>query len=115
MSDASRKRMTIPELQAMKARGEKIAVLTAYDFPFAVVVAVDPMQTLAAARPELASVAGEVQAAPPLMTRLGAVGAVRSITMVVSASPTCTSSKWRGVAPRATAGAQPPTTEATGR
>jgi 3-methyl-2-oxobutanoate hydroxymethyltransferase len=35
MSEASRKRMTIPELQAMKARGEKIAVLTAYDFPFA--------------------------------------------------------------------------------
>ena len=27
--------MTIPELQAMKSRGEKIAVLTAYDFPFA--------------------------------------------------------------------------------
>ena len=27
--------MTIPELQAMKARGEKIAVLTAYDYPFA--------------------------------------------------------------------------------
>jgi len=35
LSEASRKRMTIPELQAMKARGEKIAVLTAYDFPFA--------------------------------------------------------------------------------
>lgn len=35
MSEASRKRKTIPELQAMKARGEKIAVLTAYDFPFA--------------------------------------------------------------------------------
>ena len=27
--------MTIPEMQAMKARGEKIAVLTAYDYPFA--------------------------------------------------------------------------------
>ncbi len=35
MSEATRKRKTIPELQAMKARGEKIAVLTAYDFPFA--------------------------------------------------------------------------------
>jgi 3-methyl-2-oxobutanoate hydroxymethyltransferase len=35
LSEASRKRKTIPELQAMKARGEKIAVLTAYDFPFA--------------------------------------------------------------------------------
>lgn len=30
-----RKRRTIPELQAMKERGEKIAVLTAYDYPFA--------------------------------------------------------------------------------
>lgn len=35
MSEATRKRKTIPELQAMKGRGEKIAVLTAYDFPFA--------------------------------------------------------------------------------
>ena len=35
MSELTRKRMTIPELQAMKARGEKIAVLTAYDYPFA--------------------------------------------------------------------------------
>ena len=35
MSEATCKRKTIPELQAMKARGEKIAVLTAYDFPFA--------------------------------------------------------------------------------
>jgi len=35
LSEATRKRKTIPELQAMKARGEKIAVLTAYDFPFA--------------------------------------------------------------------------------
>ncbi len=35
MSEANRKPVTIPELQAMKARGEKIAVLTAYDFPFA--------------------------------------------------------------------------------
>lgn len=35
MSESPRKRKTIPELQAMKARGEKIAVLTAYDFPFA--------------------------------------------------------------------------------
>ena len=35
MSETPRKRKTIPELQAMKARGEKIAVLTAYDFPFA--------------------------------------------------------------------------------
>lgn len=35
MSESPRKRRTIPELQAMKARGEKIAVLTAYDFPFA--------------------------------------------------------------------------------
>jgi 3-methyl-2-oxobutanoate hydroxymethyltransferase len=35
LNETTRKRMTIPELQAMKARGEKIAVLTAYDFPFA--------------------------------------------------------------------------------
>jgi 3-methyl-2-oxobutanoate hydroxymethyltransferase len=35
LSESPRKRKTIPELQAMKARGEKIAVLTAYDFPFA--------------------------------------------------------------------------------
>lgn len=35
MSESPRKRRTIPELQAMKARGEKIAVLTAYDYPFA--------------------------------------------------------------------------------
>jgi 3-methyl-2-oxobutanoate hydroxymethyltransferase len=35
LSEAIRKRRTIPELQAMKGRGEKIAVLTAYDFPFA--------------------------------------------------------------------------------
>ncbi|NJC86989.1 MAG: 3-methyl-2-oxobutanoate hydroxymethyltransferase [Desulfuromonas sp.] len=35
LSESPRKRRTIPELQAMKARGEKIAVLTAYDFPFA--------------------------------------------------------------------------------
>ena len=35
MSESPRKRKTIPELQAMKVRGEKIAVLTAYDFPFA--------------------------------------------------------------------------------
>ncbi len=35
MSESPRKRKTIPEVQAMKARGEKIAVLTAYDFPFA--------------------------------------------------------------------------------
>jgi 3-methyl-2-oxobutanoate hydroxymethyltransferase len=35
LSVTPRKRRTIPELQAMKARGEKIAVLTAYDFPFA--------------------------------------------------------------------------------
>ncbi|TLM67226.1 MAG: 3-methyl-2-oxobutanoate hydroxymethyltransferase [Deltaproteobacteria bacterium] len=35
MSDARPKRKTIPDLQAMKARGEKIAVLTAYDYPFA--------------------------------------------------------------------------------
>lgn len=35
MSETPRKRKTIPELQAMKSRGEKIAVLTAYDFPFA--------------------------------------------------------------------------------
>jgi len=35
LSEATRKRKTIPDLQAMKTRGEKIAVLTAYDFPFA--------------------------------------------------------------------------------
>jgi len=35
LSEVNRKRMTIPELQAMKVRGEKIAVLTAYDYPFA--------------------------------------------------------------------------------
>jgi 3-methyl-2-oxobutanoate hydroxymethyltransferase len=35
LSEHSQKRRTIPELQAMKGRGEKIAVLTAYDFPFA--------------------------------------------------------------------------------
>jgi len=35
LSEVNRKRMTIPELQAMKGRGEKITVLTAYDYPFA--------------------------------------------------------------------------------
>lgn len=35
MSKTSKKRRTIPDLQAMKASGEKIAVLTAYDYPFA--------------------------------------------------------------------------------
>jgi 3-methyl-2-oxobutanoate hydroxymethyltransferase len=35
LSEAPRKRRTILDLQAMKARGEKIAVLTAYDYPFA--------------------------------------------------------------------------------
>lgn len=35
MSETPKKRTTILGLQAMKARGEKIAVLTAYDYPFA--------------------------------------------------------------------------------
>ena len=35
MSKKSPKRRTILDLQAMKASGEKIAVLTAYDYPFA--------------------------------------------------------------------------------
>jgi 3-methyl-2-oxobutanoate hydroxymethyltransferase len=35
LSDASKKRTTILDLQTMKSRGEKIAVLTAYDYPFA--------------------------------------------------------------------------------
>ena len=35
MSAKQKKRLTIPDLQAMKAKGEKIAVLTAYDYPFA--------------------------------------------------------------------------------
>lgn len=35
MSSEQTKRMTVLDLQAMKARGEKIAVLTAYDYPFA--------------------------------------------------------------------------------
>lgn len=35
MSAKSKKRRTILDLQAMKAKGEKIAVLTAYDYPFA--------------------------------------------------------------------------------
>lgn len=35
MSQPSRKRRTILDLQTMKASGEKIAVLTAYDYPFA--------------------------------------------------------------------------------
>jgi 3-methyl-2-oxobutanoate hydroxymethyltransferase len=35
LSETTRKRRTILDLQAMKASGEKIAVLTAYDFPFA--------------------------------------------------------------------------------
>lgn len=35
MSQVAKKSTTILSLQAMKARGEKIAVLTAYDYPFA--------------------------------------------------------------------------------
>ena len=35
MSKTTRKRRTILDLQVMKAKGEKIAVLTAYDYPFA--------------------------------------------------------------------------------
>lgn len=35
MSAKPKKRRTILDLQAMKVRGEKIAVLTAYDYPFA--------------------------------------------------------------------------------
>ena len=35
MSEAPKKRTTILDLQVMKSRGEKIAVLTAYDYPFA--------------------------------------------------------------------------------
>ena len=35
MSKTSKKRQTILDLQAMKVSGEKIAVLTAYDYPFA--------------------------------------------------------------------------------
>lgn len=35
MSPHRRKRRTIPDLQNMKSRGEKIAVLTAYDYPLA--------------------------------------------------------------------------------
>lgn len=35
LSEASKKRTTILDLQTMKSRGEKIAVLTAYDYPFA--------------------------------------------------------------------------------
>ncbi|MBW2689989.1 MAG: 3-methyl-2-oxobutanoate hydroxymethyltransferase, partial [Deltaproteobacteria bacterium] len=35
LSKTSRKRRTILDLQAMKVSGEKIAVLTAYDYPFA--------------------------------------------------------------------------------
>ena len=35
LSAKSRKRRTILDLQTMKAQGEKIAVLTAYDYPFA--------------------------------------------------------------------------------
>lgn len=35
MTAAKKKRRTILDLQAMKAKGEKIAVLTAYDYPFA--------------------------------------------------------------------------------
>jgi len=35
LSEAPKKRRTILDLQAMKVRGEKIAVLTAYDYPFA--------------------------------------------------------------------------------
>ncbi len=35
LSKSAKKRRTIPDLLAMKAKGEKIAVLTAYDYPFA--------------------------------------------------------------------------------
>ena len=35
MSETPKKRTTILDLQVMKANGEKIAVLTAYDYPFA--------------------------------------------------------------------------------
>lgn len=35
MSKTTKKRRTIPDLIAMKVKGEKIAVLTAYDYPFA--------------------------------------------------------------------------------
>ena len=35
MSETAKKRTTILDLQRMKSRGEKIAVLTAYDYPFA--------------------------------------------------------------------------------
>lgn len=35
MSKTPKKRRTILDLQAMKANGEKIAILTAYDYPFA--------------------------------------------------------------------------------
>ena len=38
MTAAKKKRRTIPDLQAMKASGEKIAVLTAYDYPFARII-----------------------------------------------------------------------------
>jgi len=35
LSKSTKKRLTILDLQAMKVKGEKIAVLTAYDYPFA--------------------------------------------------------------------------------
>lgn len=38
MSKTAKKRRTILDLQSMKAKGEKIAVLTAYDYPFALIM-----------------------------------------------------------------------------